>query len=45
MEYGLGIFIAGIDEDSVADRSAVMVGLDMFKKIFTMRCVRLFVLM
>lgn len=26
MEYGLGIFIAGIDEDSVADRSAVMVG-------------------
>ena len=24
-EYGLGIFVAGIDEDSVADRSGIMV--------------------
>ena len=25
MEYGLGIFVAGMDEDSVADRTGIMV--------------------
>lgn len=26
MEYGLGIYITGVDKDSVADRAGLMVG-------------------
>lgn len=31
VEYGLGIFITGVDKDSVADRAGLMVGLKFIK--------------
>lgn len=34
IEYGLGIFVTGVDKDSVAERSGLMVSVQVFKKTF-----------
>lgn len=34
VEYGLGIFITGVDKDSVADRAGLMVRFEIFFQFF-----------
>lgn len=34
VEYGLGIFITGVDKDSVADRAGLKVYLEKYFKLF-----------